>query len=85
MPTIDRSTIRPIGTKTVTCSDRQVMVPGRRSTPSFASAPKPRTARTSAAPSELSLPFPFFEATRSRRASHARYLGAGRFMAALHE
>jgi hypothetical protein len=53
VPTIEATTIRPIGTKTVTLSDRQVSVAGSRSTPSFesASAPMPRMARTSAAPS----------------------------------
>jgi len=54
VPTIEATTISPIGTKTVTLSDRQVSVAGSRSTPSFesASAPMPRMARTSAAPSK---------------------------------
>jgi hypothetical protein len=51
--TIEATTISPIGTKTVTLSDRQVSVAGSRSTPSFESpsAPTPRMARISAAPS----------------------------------
>jgi hypothetical protein len=53
VPTIEATTMSPIGTKTVTLSDRQVNVAGSRSTPSFerASAPTPRIARISAAPS----------------------------------
>ena len=53
VPTIEATTISPIGTKTVTLSDRQVSVAGSRSTPSFESAraPTPRMPRISAAPS----------------------------------